>query len=410
MVRRWFGYAIMMLILGIMAIIYSERMLSVLFLFGLLLPFFSLGLLLYSVHGARIYLDGQNQTVKKGEELIFSVWAVFVSRLACGKLVVSMEAERVYEGRREVQKIRGDVFGRGEKKFSLCFNTNRCGAIRMRVKKAHFTDLMGLFRVRIPLPEAQCTFLVSPDMVFMENNPAMFNPNVEAENEIYSDKKPGDDPAEIFGVREFRPGDKKSRVHWKLSAKMDEMIIKELGLPLDCSVCIPVDVCTKGKRGEGDIYEAILETALSLSATLLNAGQMHYIAWLDGDNKAVRRIRIENEEDLYEAIGGLLQARNYPKESGIIPAYLAEYVREQPSNLFYVSKELLPEHKEMLSREKANSYMAFFKVCPGRSKKTEESKTENDVVREALLGGVAEYMVHAGSVQSDLQKIDRILG
>ncbi len=410
MLRRWLGYVILMLCLGILAIIYSERVLFVLFLFGLLLPVFSLLLLLYSVHGAKVCLNGQNQTVKKGEKLIFSVQADFVSRFACGKLVISMEAERIYEAWREVQKIRGDVFGRGRKNFSLRFNTNRCGAIRMRVKKVCLMDMPGLFSIRISVPEGQCTFLISPEMYFMEKNPAIANPNVESDNELYSDKKPGDDPTEIFGIREYRPGDKKSRVHWKLTAKLDEMIIKELGLPLDCSVCIPVDVCTKGKKGESDIYEGVLETALSLSATLLDAGQLHYIAWLDWENKGVRRVRIEHEEDLFEAIGGLLQARNYPKQSGILPAYLGEFVREQPSNLFYVSEELLPEHKEMLTREKANSYMAFFRVCSGKNRTAEGSKAESDAVREALLGGVAEYVVHAGSVQSDLQKIDRLLG
>ena len=40
----------------------------------------------------------------------------------------------------------------------------------------------------------------------------------------------GYDPSELFDVREFQNGDRLQSVHWKLSARTDELMVKELSL------------------------------------------------------------------------------------------------------------------------------------------------------------------------------------
>lgn len=49
---------------------------------------------------------------------------------------------------------------------------------------------------------------------------------------LYSDKKAGNDPTEIFAIREYAPGDKIRNIHWKISAKMGQTMVKDYGLPL----------------------------------------------------------------------------------------------------------------------------------------------------------------------------------
>ena len=58
--------------------------------------------------------------------------------------------------------------------------------------------------------------------------------NFFGEAEIYDDFHPGDDPSEIFGVREFRAGDKMQSIHWKLSAKSDDLLVRENSQPKAC--------------------------------------------------------------------------------------------------------------------------------------------------------------------------------
>lgn len=58
--------------------------------------------------------------------------------------------------------------------------------------------------------------------------------NFFGEADVYDDFHPGDDPSEIFGVREFRAGDKMQSIHWKLSAKSDDLLVRENSQPKAC--------------------------------------------------------------------------------------------------------------------------------------------------------------------------------
>lgn len=43
----------------------------------------------------------------------------------------------------------------------------------------------------------------------------------------YSGSRPGDDPGETYDIREYRSGDSIRQIHWKLSGKLDDIMIRE---------------------------------------------------------------------------------------------------------------------------------------------------------------------------------------
>ena len=53
----------------------------------------------------------------------------------------------------------------------------------------------------------------------------------DGEGERYSQRKAGDDPTELFALREWREGDRLSRVHWKLSQKWGGPLSRSWGFP-----------------------------------------------------------------------------------------------------------------------------------------------------------------------------------
>lgn len=61
------------------------------------------------------------------------------------------------------------------------------------------------------------------------------NRNVEWEQtgDIYDGKKSGTDVSEVFGLREYREGDTLQSIHWKLSGKMHQLIVREFGRPVN---------------------------------------------------------------------------------------------------------------------------------------------------------------------------------
>ena len=89
------------------------------------------------------------------------------------------------------------------------------------------------------------------------------------EAESYDDFQPGTDVSQIFDVREYRPGDRLQRIHWKLSAKSDGLLVREDSQPLACAVVFLLDMLPQmaGKgRHMRRSREAYAETFLTIAA------------------------------------------------------------------------------------------------------------------------------------------------
>ena len=60
----------------------------------------------------------------------------------------------------------------------------------------------------------------------------------EGDGQRYSLRRPGSDPTELFGLREYQPGDRLNRVDWKLSQKTGAILVREGSLPVSDRVVL----------------------------------------------------------------------------------------------------------------------------------------------------------------------------
>ena len=54
----------------------------------------------------------------------------------------------------------------------------------------------------------------------------------DCESIEYSAYRSGSDMSEVFGIREYREGDSIRNIHWKLTGKCDDIMIKLPSLPV----------------------------------------------------------------------------------------------------------------------------------------------------------------------------------
>ena len=54
----------------------------------------------------------------------------------------------------------------------------------------------------------------------------------------------------FFDIREYADGDKIQRIHWKLSSKTGDLMVKEGSLPLMKEIHIFIDLCATGTKQE----------------------------------------------------------------------------------------------------------------------------------------------------------------
>lgn len=138
--------------------------------------------------------------------------------------------------------------------------------------------------------------------------------NFFGDSDIYDDLRPGYDPSELFDVREFQNGDRLQSVHWKLSARTDELMVKENSLPKACAVAIVADLRGIKKGRQADAFMKLL---VSLSFSLMDQKCSHYVAWYDTAINDIVRARVDDEEGFYIFLNSFLKIKPDTKNDAL---------------------------------------------------------------------------------------------
>lgn len=157
--------------------------------------------------------------------------------------------------------------------------------------------------------------------------------NFMGDADIYDDFRPGHDSSELFDVREYQPGDRMQRVHWKLSAKAEELMVKEFGYPKACPVTI---LAIPPESGEVSDF---LELVVSLSFSILCANCCHYVCWYQNGRQDLVRFRIDDTESFYLFLNRFMEEK-LVKAEGMETLYQQKYRSEPKLHLLTVEGDL----------------------------------------------------------------------
>lgn len=186
--------------------------------FVLLLPVVSLLISLPAILTTRIALYGA-EDVQRGRSaaIRLSARCGFVLPLDCLRLRVE-EQNLFVEEKPTRRTIR--LYGLSEREKRVRLSTERIGTIRLRVRSAWAYDYLGFFAIPVKKPNP-VIFTVLPIPTAPVPDPVL----IDASEQILKPKPQGF--SEEHELRPYRAGDSINLIHWKLSSKMDETIIRE---------------------------------------------------------------------------------------------------------------------------------------------------------------------------------------
>lgn len=180
-------------------------------------------------------------------------------------------------------------------------DTRHCGSFSYRLTWLSVYDLFGLFHININLNKNNEIF-VKPVPAMPERMPNMFG--FKAKN-LRKSKQP---TSEIYDIRDYQIGDSMRSIHWKMSAKKDEILVKE---PLEeYGGHSRVLLKLTADRDELDLH---LGQILFTSKFFIDHETSHRIRVIPPDKGEVA-FEVESELDLERAIVNILRMR-IPKES-----------------------------------------------------------------------------------------------
>lgn len=247
--------------------------------------------------------------------------------LPMGRLKVLLETKDECTGKKKAEWMTVASVLNGETTFVRSVVFSGTGTYRVRLKTLRVYDFTGLFYGKVK-GKGEKKVRVMPRMHEIPVRLSLAVRNFFGEADVYEDGVPGQDKSELFDVREYQKGDRLQNIHWKLTAKQDELMVKEHSLPKACPVVLFLNVHPlKGRKRKVRMIP-YLEAAASLVFSLVDAACPHYVVWFDKELQDIVRLRVDDEEGLFCFLSILMDiVWTQPKED-IAFRYGEKYKRE----------------------------------------------------------------------------------
>lgn len=172
------------------------------------------------------------------------------------------------------------------------------GKYRVGPGRIELSDPLGLFRYKIKA-EGFSEVLILPSWKSLKFFPIGGSSTILREENIQRDRE-GTSP-EFFNIREYQPGDPLKFVHWKLTAKHGEIIVKQFTQQVESTWGIIIDLKKGYNAGEG--RETSLEYMIEIAVSILeifNDDRIPHVLILAGDeivkSEALKGEKVFNEE------------------------------------------------------------------------------------------------------------------
>lgn len=240
-------------------------------------------------------------TAEKGAAISVCVTVEQRSIWPTGPVSWVLRARNELTGEETAIPVTGFVSPRGRACWQIPMTARHCGYLRLQVSSLRVYDLFGL----LPRPTklgAKEAVTVLPEMAELSLSVTV-PPAAQEDRLDYAPDRPGYDESEVFQLREYRPGDSLRAVHWKLSAKRQELVLKEPSLPVMRSILVFLDKNTGSPTPDG--LDQLADQAASLCKTLCEAGLAFCLSWSE-DGRPVGE-QVENLDELAGCLPRMLR-------------------------------------------------------------------------------------------------------
>lgn len=241
------------------------------------------------------------QSLSKGEQTTGKLWIKNESFWPAAKIYCKVQVKNRLTGEKSrMDEILFAMPGeKNEKQFQ--FFSKYCGYLDFCIEEVYLMDWIGFLPLKVK-QSARAHAAVLPD-TFVSTVDLKISASQKEDAQNWSPVKKGNDQSELFALRDYVPGDSMKQIHWKLSAKRNQMIVKEASLPIEKSLLIFWDKNIGNPMPEE--MDAMAESIASIGQEILSQGITFVLGWTEGGNDVFETI--DQEEQLLQAIPRMIK-------------------------------------------------------------------------------------------------------
>lgn len=220
--------------------------------------------------------------------------------------------------------------------FETTVTARLSGETRVRCLSVQLTDPLGLFLARCA-PCRECRTVFYPQPVALQLTFSEDALSAGTTEEMVRRHR-GNDPSETFDVRDYVPGDDVRSIHWKLSGKMDTLIVRQASdsAHYDTVLLPDLGIAHRDSTCPTDAeFNSAVAVTMALCEKMLRENRYFCLAIPTSSGIALREVRSERE---MEAALSLWLGLRLQEQSGIgLQCFLTQRLEGYFTRLLLVS-------------------------------------------------------------------------
>lgn len=378
MLRNKLLYLVILISLFFFFILYIDNISLMIFILSIVFPLIQYFILLKISKNISANLKIENITISKNTEskIIVNITNRSVFPISCA--TATLKITNTLTGEVQMLTTMLPVSADNEQGIKFSVSYAHCGKIIITLKKIKIYDYIKLFSKTRFLNVSQ-EIIVVPSLIPVAPDMKTALTGI-SENDKFSKVKSGDDCSEIFNIKEYTYGDKINRIHWNLTTKHDNLMVKEYSLPISSKILILFEFCIESDS-ETEFYktDASIETAMALSNFMIRNDVSHQICWFDAASGTLRTETISSDDDFSEFLGAIFHSGTYKNSYNAFIYHESESTDRCFSHTIYISPSVSDEIYHNLSVLKNTTNRTYLYIKSADAEAPEYFKTTDDI-------------------------------
>lgn len=251
----------------------------------------------------------------RGEDIPIEVRLENSGGLPVPEARVELRCRDEYDG--TVFPLQGTAMLDGKDKTALRFTlqAKHYGLLTLWGEKVRVGDPLGVYFPTLRFPERKWQIAVLPEL-----KKAPSEQNVEGKAQITAEDgansgSGGNDPSAAYELRKYQNGEPLRNIHWKMTAKTDEFMVKEYGRDVERMTAVILDLSYGAEAYHRADWDRFLETVASFATGQLEAERGFLLLWQDAQGQ-LYQAQVHDGPSARAALTALLGRKPYPGTGG----------------------------------------------------------------------------------------------
>lgn len=346
MISNIINYLILIVFIWTGLAFYKNYALWVLLISTIIMPFISILLFRKYYRNTSFCIRELPKSVGRDVDIVFKLVAENKSFYPLGDIRITLEVKNSFYNNNKLYHINIPSVPFSEKEITWRVKSLYSGYVTINIKEVEVMDFLRIYKKKYETDIKEgMLILPNPGKISVDLKGLAEGEGDEEETQYVK----GSDVSDVSEIRKYIAGDSLQSVHWKMSARYDELMVKEYSMPYTNKICLILELYNN--EDESGEMDCVIEAFYTYALQLQKLKRQFYLVWNNSaQNENVIR-EVITEEDILSAMTDIMFVSPSKERITAYNSYINEFKKEY-TGLYVTNKS----NESYLSLERFDLY------------------------------------------------------